>query len=287
MKILGTDLSPVGEKHVPLSADDGQITRAITLKGCTVSNLYRQRLRYEGRLTNCETGDRILTVTNMEAHLPRTMIIGKYRAVVVYRGQPDDRKECTKCLQKGHNSTECQNEVVCRQCQQTGHISSECPLPLQNEDEEQESDAEDDETGAETDTDAAQAADTDMREADTENQRETENQPHAEAQPTQANKSCNATKAKSSNATKGSGPHTAPIPSPQKTTTSEINKTQTFGIPQSGQGTIFDFFSGKTPQRKSSNIPAVIRSPPTPTEQIHGQSSHGRKTKEHKAKRSK
>ena len=72
-------------KHVPLSADDGQITRAITLKGCTVSNLYRQRLRYEGRLTNCETGDRILTVTNMEAHLPRTMIIGKYRVVVVYR----------------------------------------------------------------------------------------------------------------------------------------------------------------------------------------------------------
>ena len=103
-------------KHVPLSADDGQIARTITLHGCTVTNMYRERLRYDGRLTNCETGDRILMVTDLTTPLPRTMSIGKYRAVVLYRGQPDDRKECSKCLQRGHGSNECENEVVCRNC---------------------------------------------------------------------------------------------------------------------------------------------------------------------------
>ena len=46
-------------QNVPLSADDGQIKRALELKNCTDKKLYREKLRVDGRLTNCETGDRI------------------------------------------------------------------------------------------------------------------------------------------------------------------------------------------------------------------------------------
>ena len=70
----------------------------------------------------------------MTTPLPRVMSIGKYRAVVLYRGQPDDRKECTKCLKKGHSSIECENDIVCRKCFEPGHISSNCPHSLDSDD---------------------------------------------------------------------------------------------------------------------------------------------------------
>ena len=47
-------------KNVPLSADDGQIHRALTLEGCEIQGLFRERLRVDGKLTNCETGDRLI-----------------------------------------------------------------------------------------------------------------------------------------------------------------------------------------------------------------------------------
>ncbi|CAG2195716.1 unnamed protein product [Mytilus edulis] len=51
-------------KDVPCSADDGQILRAIENEGkCTVHKLNRERLRVDGLLTECQTGDRILFAT--------------------------------------------------------------------------------------------------------------------------------------------------------------------------------------------------------------------------------
>jgi hypothetical protein len=45
-------------KNIPLSADDGQIHRTLTLEGCNIEGIFREKLRVDGRLTNCDTGDR-------------------------------------------------------------------------------------------------------------------------------------------------------------------------------------------------------------------------------------
>jgi len=51
------DTIRINVKNVPLSEDDGQIHRALTLQGCEIQVLFRERLRVDGKLTNCETGD--------------------------------------------------------------------------------------------------------------------------------------------------------------------------------------------------------------------------------------
>ena len=43
-------------KNVPLSADDGHIDRALAMEGCEIQGIFRDRLRVDGKLTNCETG---------------------------------------------------------------------------------------------------------------------------------------------------------------------------------------------------------------------------------------
>jgi hypothetical protein len=38
-------------KNVPLSADDGQIDRALAMEGCEIQGIFRDRLRVDGKLT--------------------------------------------------------------------------------------------------------------------------------------------------------------------------------------------------------------------------------------------
>ena len=52
-------------KDVPCSADDGQIYRYLEKQlMCVIHNHYRERLRVDGFLTNCHTGDRIFICDN-------------------------------------------------------------------------------------------------------------------------------------------------------------------------------------------------------------------------------
>ncbi|KAK3100511.1 hypothetical protein FSP39_021070 [Pinctada imbricata] len=125
-------------KNIPLSADDGQIHRALILRKCEITALYREKLRVDGKLTNCETGDRIAIVKEITTHIPKTIEIGRYRAVVYYKGQPNDNVKCTKCLDKGHSAKECTNDIVCHHCYRSGHKATDCQEPLS-----EESDAED------------------------------------------------------------------------------------------------------------------------------------------------
>ena len=120
-------------QNVPLSADDGQIKRALELKNCTVKKLYREKLRVDGRLTNCETGDRIAITNMIETPLPIFMEIGRYRAKVHHRGQYNDKLKCNKCLQTGHVSKECMNDVVCKACNNPCHIMADCPDQWESE----------------------------------------------------------------------------------------------------------------------------------------------------------
>ena len=116
-------------KNVPCSAEDGQIVRALELKGCTIHSLYRERLRVDGMLTNCQTGDRIVMCDPVDTPLPRTLLMGKYRATVIHKDQINNNTNsvCNKCLEKGHKFKECPNDWRCKKCQGTGHKQSECP----------------------------------------------------------------------------------------------------------------------------------------------------------------
>ncbi|CAG2245728.1 unnamed protein product [Mytilus edulis] len=65
-------------KNVPLSADDGQIHRALTLQGCEIQDLFREYLRVNGELTACQTGDRVVISKVLDKTIPRNLQIGKY-----------------------------------------------------------------------------------------------------------------------------------------------------------------------------------------------------------------
>ena len=55
-----TDQLRVRIKNVPLSADDSIIVKTLKDSGCVlVENPSREKLRVDGKLTNCETGDRL------------------------------------------------------------------------------------------------------------------------------------------------------------------------------------------------------------------------------------
>ena len=56
---------------MPLSADDGIIKRTIELKGIEILHLGRERIRVDGKLTNCENGDRILICKTFIEPLPK------------------------------------------------------------------------------------------------------------------------------------------------------------------------------------------------------------------------
>ncbi|VDH92686.1 Hypothetical predicted protein, partial [Mytilus galloprovincialis] len=121
-------------KYVPCSADDGQILRAIENEGkCTVHKLNRERLRVDGLLTECQTGDRILFCDQLEKPLPRFIRIGKYRAMVFQKDQMPSTKDnhdnlvCNKCFQNGHTFRDCQNDWVCKQCKLPGHKQADFP----------------------------------------------------------------------------------------------------------------------------------------------------------------
>lgn len=138
-------------KNVPCSADDGQIERTLEYYGCVVYKSYRERLRVDGMLTNCQTGDRIVMCDQVSKPLPRTMLVGKYIATVLHAGQNTDGQKlvCNKCLQTGHKLMQCPNDWVCRQCKKPGHKQADCTDDLSSNHEDatnEQSDANDADT---------------------------------------------------------------------------------------------------------------------------------------------
>lgn len=122
-------------KNIPLSVDDDMIKRTLTLRGLEVITLYREKLRINNKLTNCETGDRLVTVKSntLQKPLPRFMNFGNFEARVIHTGQlkPGDEnsarpKKCTKCLMDGHTFSTCPNDWVCNSCHKEGHKMSDC-----------------------------------------------------------------------------------------------------------------------------------------------------------------
>ncbi|VDH91591.1 Hypothetical predicted protein [Mytilus galloprovincialis] len=136
-------------KNVPLSADDGQIHRALTLQGCDIQSLFRECLRINGKVTACQTGDRVVISKVLDKVVPRNLQIGKYMARVFHAGQPEfnrsinydtssNVKTCHKCLKPGHLIYECPNDWVCKTCNKSGHKMLDCQSDLQTENENSE-----------------------------------------------------------------------------------------------------------------------------------------------------
>ncbi|CAG2243403.1 unnamed protein product [Mytilus edulis] len=116
-------------KNIPLSADDGQLLRYLQNWHLNVLNYHRERLRIDGFMTNCQTGDRIFHCEPFPHTIPRNVKIGKYRGLIFYKGQINENNtdiECSKCLQKGHKKTNCSNDWKCKTCGENGHISKNC-----------------------------------------------------------------------------------------------------------------------------------------------------------------
>jgi hypothetical protein len=97
-------------KNIPLSADDGQIHRVPTLEGCEIQRLFRERLLVKGKLTSCETVDRLVICEVLEKPILRYLQIGKCMGKIFHsgllefqNGNPDERvKTCHKCLKPEH-----------------------------------------------------------------------------------------------------------------------------------------------------------------------------------------
>lgn len=116
-------------KNIPLSADDGQLLRYLQNWHLNILNYHRERLRIDGFMTNCQTGDRIFHCEPFPHTIPRNVKIGKYRGLIFYKGQINENNtdiECSKCLQKGHKKTNCSNDWKCKTCGENGHISKNC-----------------------------------------------------------------------------------------------------------------------------------------------------------------
>lgn len=121
-------------KNIPLSVDDGIITRALTLRHLDVISCKREKLRINGKLTNCSTGDRLVTVksTTLVEPLPNYINFGQFVGRCIHPGQNNPARitKCTKCLQDGHKISQCPNEWLCKRCKQSGHKQAECDVDV-------------------------------------------------------------------------------------------------------------------------------------------------------------
>jgi hypothetical protein len=116
-------------KDVPLSEDDGQIINGLEDHNCEIVKFFRERLRIDNYLTNCQTGDRIIICNLIDTPLPRSLVIGKYKATILHYGQPKpwaEKLKYCKCLGNGHIANECVADWRCRICGDLGHKQSEC-----------------------------------------------------------------------------------------------------------------------------------------------------------------
>ena len=125
----GEDTIRLLVKDVPLSASDTVITDELERMKCkTVGKVLLQRLRIDGQLTDCLTGDRVIYITKPSHSLPRYVTFGLFRGRIFHPGQDakDSTVTCSNCLEMGHHRSQCTKDVKCKQCNKPGHIAREC-----------------------------------------------------------------------------------------------------------------------------------------------------------------
>ena len=282
-------------KDVPLSADDGQILRALEQYNCVVLNHFRERLRFENMLTNCQTGDRIVICKGpIMTTIPRSIPVGKYRATVLYPGQPNNKNmKCSKCLGQGHKSTDCKNDWKCRTCGEFGHKQNVCPKGMFDEEGESDMNAD---TSPNFQTEENDDDESDENSDDEKNENDDgENDEHQdnldqdrldETQEPVVDNSHNIAESDNPSITSQMVLADKPLTDEQSQSIldnqSDNNSNKSGSKPKSNQTHITGFLkenkANKSTPKKSSTS-TVAKSPVTPTEILHEASSNGRKKK--------
>ena len=120
-------------KDIPLSVHESVIQDGLEGLNCKIYGpvLY-PKLRVDGKLTQCLTGDRVVYIDPPSQPLPRLIRFQNFRARVFHHGQPNPEASitCSRCLQTGHHRTKCPNQLVCRACRKTGHVQNACPAGI-------------------------------------------------------------------------------------------------------------------------------------------------------------
>ena len=121
-------------KDIPLSVDNSVIVDEIEQRKYKVSGrVMLPKLRVDGQLTNCLTGDRVIYIQRPAQPVPRNMTFGIFRGRVFHANQiPKDHTSvvCSNCLIKGHHRSSCTSQVVCRFCKKKGHYQRDCTTPI-------------------------------------------------------------------------------------------------------------------------------------------------------------
>ena len=247
------DTTRIRVQNIPKSVDDGMITRDFVLKGLDVISCTREKLRINGKLTNCDTGDRLVMVQTISLKEPlgRFINIGKFKAKVIHRNQNKSNnrpQKCLKCLETGHVIATCENEWRCTQCKLSGHKKADCPIVTIEAAESSASslplDAQDD--GDKQAHIAPRGSDNETRDS-----------------------------------TESRLPPRSKAPKPRKSTTKPDEKRQNSatGVPK-GQVSMDKFMKhgDLTPSKQRSS--SVPRSPPTPAEILHDTAKKSRQQDE-------
>lgn len=94
---------------VPLSVHDSEIVTQLRNMGADiVGECKKEKLRVDGKLVNCMTGNRRIEIKKPKEPLPRFTAINDFKAKLFHYGQPRTQDViCNQCLEKGHYMTTC------------------------------------------------------------------------------------------------------------------------------------------------------------------------------------